>query len=206
MGGITQPFEHKFHDVRGTKTSDVAGQLHHVGCASSFELIGSSCLSGAARRRTEDNRGGRDVAARSKFLRLRQDSSMQWNPTNQPACVTDQQPIYSVGSTCSPEQLASSRLCGSRVNCLVDVVQSLFGRDWLEFRTCPVRAVKRTSYGYSYRARWWDSMSARLIGAADESQRDTMGLWTGCNSRSIHIMLVPHSPGEYGILSVVCSH
>ena len=66
--------------------------------------------------------------------------------------------------------------------------------------------------------RWIDVSSASLAlqdahravnrGArtADESQRDTIGLWTSCNPRSFHIALVPHSPGEDEIPSVACAH
>ena len=51
MNEMTQPSGRKFHVGRGPKkVLDVAGQLHHLGCASSFErILNVSCLSGATR-------------------------------------------------------------------------------------------------------------------------------------------------------------
>ena len=115
-----------------------------MGCAGSFELILEvRGFSGAA---THPGR--------------------KWKWRN--CCHRQAEPVYSVGSACPPEQLASqtsvadvrdyAEVASSGLN-VVGVVPFLFEGDRSEPRIRPVSDVKRTAYGYSHRERWWSSMS-----------------------------------------------
>ena len=136
----------------GTKLVNVAGTAPSVHCARSFKLLLEFVeLPGAAihLRRKQTWRNWRRGPAEPVYSQI---------DLRAARFVADQRSQFTPGSTCIPEQLASSRLCGSRIKYL-ELCRRGSDGVFLVMRTCHMCAVNHTACGYSCRTRWWGSMS-----------------------------------------------